>query len=77
MCAFSGSTHTYMQHIYVAHLAYPKVMQKKCVRGRRRVEISRESVSSTALELVDRAAGLRLILLIGLWADCCTASLIC
>lgn len=44
---------------------------------RRRVEISRESVSSTALVLVAGAAGLRLILLIGLRADCCTASLIC
>lgn len=51
----------------------------KCVRGseRGRVEISRESVSSAALVLVDGAASPRMILLIGLWADCCSASLIC
>lgn len=42
-----------------------------------RVEISRESGSSAALVLVDGAASLKLILLIGLWADCCTAGLIC
>lgn len=64
MC-LSGSTHTYMQHIYVAHLAYPKVRRKSVSEG------------GVEEESRDQQRIWELILLIGLWADCCAASLIC